>query len=50
MEGQRQMGPSASGLRILQADNLNGSPLEGVKITRGLEGHIQRLLKRKLLG
>lgn len=49
MEGQRQMGPSSTGLRVVPANHLSSSPVRGVAITRGLEGHVQRLLKNILL-
>lgn len=49
MEGQKQMGPSASGLRVIQADPQGSSAIKEVKITRGLEGHVQRLLKNRTL-
>ena len=46
MAGQSQMGESASGLQIVQADHLNGN-IPDIKITRGLEGHIHRFIRTK---
>ena len=36
MAGQAEMGDSASGLQMVEADALNSRALDGVKVTRGL--------------
>ena len=47
MADQAQMGSGASGLQVVDAGYLNH--VEGAKVTRGLEGHVKRLLKLKKL-
>ncbi len=41
------MGSSASGLRIIEADSYTTGGLKDVKVVRGMEGHVKRVLKAK---
>ncbi len=40
MEAQTQLGPSASGLQVIQSDSRNYPQIRGMQVTRGLEGHL----------
>lgn len=43
------MGPSAAGLRVIQADSRHYPEAKGVAVTRGMQGHLSMLKKRTLL-
>jgi len=40
MQGQAEMGPNTSGLHVINADSRTYPEISGIRITRGLEGHI----------
>lgn len=45
MRGQQEIRPSANGLRMIEADSRTCPQIEGMRVTRSLEGHIDSLLK-----
>jgi hypothetical protein len=49
MQGQAGLGPSASGLQVIQSDSRNCPQIPGMQVTRGLEGRIESLLKKSEL-
>ncbi len=48
MQAQAQLGPTASGLQVIQADSRNFPAIKGAEVTRGMEGHFSTLNKKTL--
>lgn len=46
MQAQAQLGPTASGLQLIQADSKNCPPIKGMEVTRGMDGHFSTLHKK----
>lgn len=40
MQAQSSLGPTASGLRVIQSDSRSFPQVEGMQVTRGMQGHV----------
>lgn len=49
MQAQSTLGPSVTGLRVMQSDSRNYPQIKGMQVTRGLAGHTSNLLKKTVL-